>query len=220
MERPSQRTGRILDLPDALVYLPAAIQPGQTYPMVAAFTPDGRIKRTLGDWRAVADRFHWIIYASKQFSDQSAQAAPDFDRYGYLIWTSVQKALVAFPVDRTRVVLAGFSGGGFFAEYLNSRVPGLAAAVVVDANGLSAHGDDPAIPFPRVTDAESRRLAAFLYSPSDQRFGRATQLDRAYYQQQGWTTLLLRYAGGHVDAPSSLYMRGASWIVAQAAWLS
>jgi poly(3-hydroxybutyrate) depolymerase len=216
--RSRSNTGRTLDVPDALVYMPAGLQPGRTYPMVIAFTPDGKLKRTLGDWHAVADRFHWIVYASKQFSDNSANTAPDFDQYGYSIWRSVDAALSAFPVDRSRIVLAGFSGGGFFAEFLDSRVAGLAAALVIDANGLYGHGDDPEIPFPAGTSSGSRRLAAFLYSPTDRRFGMATQADRAFYQQHGWSTLLLSYPGGHVDAPPSQYLRAAAWIAGDAAW--
>jgi pimeloyl-ACP methyl ester carboxylesterase len=216
--RSRSNSGRTQNLPDALVYIPAGLQPGRTYPIVIAFTPDGKLKRTLGDWRAVADRFLWIVYASKQFSDESAQAALDFDQYGYSIWTSVDAALSALPVDRTRVVLAGFSGGGFFAEYLDSRVLGLAAALVIDANGLYAYGDDPQIPFPAGTSSGSRRLAAFLYSPADRGYGWATQADRAFYQQHGWSTLLRSYPGGHVDAPPSQYFRTAAWIAGDAAW--
>jgi hypothetical protein len=59
--RSRANTGRTLNLPDALVYLPAGLHPGRTYSTVIAFTPDGKIKRTLGDWRSVADRFHWVV---------------------------------------------------------------------------------------------------------------------------------------------------------------
>jgi pimeloyl-ACP methyl ester carboxylesterase len=121
-------------------------------------------------------------------------------------------------VDRPRIVLAGFSGGGFFAEYLDSRVPGLAAALVIDANGLYAYGDDPQSPFPAGTSSGPRRMAAFLSSPTDRGFGLATRLDQAFYQQHGWSTLLLSYGGGHVDAPPSQYLRAASWIAGVAAW--
>jgi hypothetical protein len=115
-------------------------------------------------------------------------------------------------------VLAGFSGGGFFAEYLDSRVPGLAAALAIDANGLYAQGDDPQIPFPGGMASGSRRLAAFFYSPTDRRFGQVTRLDQLFYQQHGWSTLLLSYPGGHVDAPPSLYLRAAAWISGSAKW--
>ena len=111
----------------------------------------------------------------------------------------METALSTFPVDRNRIVLAGFSGGGFFAEYLNSRVPGLAAAVVIDGNGLYATGDDPDFPFPVGASPRSPRLAAFLYSPSDHVFGPPTRQDQAFYRRHGWSTLLLSYPGGHVD---------------------
>ena len=144
------------------------------------------------------------------------------------IRSSVEAALADFPVDRTRVVLAGFSGGGFMAEYLNARNPGLAAALVIDANGFYGYGDDPAVPnsadpevpFPANEFSTSRQLAAFLYSPSDREFGPPTRADQAFYQQNGWSTLLLAYPGGHVDAPATRYLRAATWIASQTAWQS
>ena len=38
----------------------------------------------------------------------------------------------------TDVVLAGFSGGGFMAEYLNALDSHLASALVIDADGFYA----------------------------------------------------------------------------------
>ncbi|WP_148590573.1 hypothetical protein [Aquisphaera giovannonii] len=211
--------GRTLDLPDALVYIPAGLEAGRAYPMVVAFTPDGKVKRTLNDWRGAADRFHWIVYASKGYSNATAGAA-DFDAYARSIWAMVEAAIARFPVDRTRLILAGFSGGGSFAEYVNSRAGGPAAAMVIDANGTYAYGDDPMVPFPASSAASSRRLAAFLYSPTDRRFGQATRMDQAFYHRKGWDTTLLSYKGGHVDAPPGRYLAAATWIASRPAWLA
>jgi pimeloyl-ACP methyl ester carboxylesterase len=218
IERSRLGSARTLNLPDALVYLPAHLRPDRTYPMVAAFTPHGEVQRTFNRWKAVGERFHWIIYASNQYSNQSAEATTDFNQYGHAIAASVEAALSAFPVDRSRVVLAGFSGGGFFAEYLNSQVPNLGAALVVAANGLYASGDDPEYPFPTGANSASRRMAAFLYSPTDREFGEMTRLDRTFYQRHHWSTTLLSYPGGHVDPPQDTCLRAAAWIVAQRAW--
>jgi pimeloyl-ACP methyl ester carboxylesterase len=211
--------------------------------MAAVFTPHGEVARTMACWKVIGERFRWIIYASKQYSNQSAQAATDFNQYADGIAAAVESALTALPADRTRVVLGGFSGGGFFAEYLNSRHPNLGAALVVAANGLYAHSNDPEIPIPNQADTSSaarmsastpptelpfptsaettsRRIAAFLYSPTDREYGRATRLDRAFYKRNGWSTSLLRYPGGHVDPPEDTCLRAAAWIVARHAWYS
>jgi hypothetical protein len=211
-------SARTINLPDAIVFLPAHLRPDRSYPMVAVFTPHGEVHRTFTLWKAVGQRFHWIIYASKQYSNQSAEASTDFKQYGDAIAASVETALTSFPVDRTRVVLAGFSGGGFFAEYLNSQDPKLGAALVIAANGLYALGNDPQNPFPNGANTASRRIAAFLYSPTDREYGGLTRLDRAFYQQNKWSTALLKYPGGHGDPPQYTCLRAAAWIVAQPAW--
>jgi predicted esterase len=202
---------RTISLPDAVVYVPAGAQPGKTYPLAVVFTPDRAISRTLGNWKAVADRFHWIVYASKEYSNVSA--GHGFPQLESRILSHVERAIGRFPVDRTRVILAGFSGGGYMAEDLNARDPGLAHALVIDANGYYAYGDDPFLPLP----TGAGRPAVFLYSPDDKTgFGWAARADRAVYQAHGWSTLLLYYPGGHVDAPTTQYLRAAAWIQAHA----
>jgi poly(3-hydroxybutyrate) depolymerase len=212
--RPAVTPGRIIDRPDAEVYLPAGYQSGRTYPIVIVFTPDGKINRTLGNWRAVAGRLHWIVYASKDYSNAAAGAASNFDQFARAVETHVVTAIAQLSVDKSHVVLAGFSGGGFMAEYLNALDPGLASALVIDASGFYEYGQDPELPLPD----GSNRPAAFLFSPADSRFGPATRFDRSFYQAHGWSTLILSYPGGHVDAPRSQYLRAATWVAGQPAW--
>jgi hypothetical protein len=201
--------GRTIQLPDATVYLPAGLPPGPAAPLAVVFTPDAGLSRTLGNWKAVADRFHWVVYASKEFSD--ARQRHNFPALEAKILSHVEKAIARFPVDPHRVVLAGFSGGGFMAEDLSSLHSSLAAALVIDANGEYAYGDDPFQPLP----AGLGRPAVFLESPADRAFGWATKADRVVYQSLGYTTQLLTYPGGHVDAPRSVYLQAATFIVKQ-----
>ena len=42
--RSKSNAGRTLNLADAFVYTPAGLLPGRTYPMVVAFTPDGKVR--------------------------------------------------------------------------------------------------------------------------------------------------------------------------------
>jgi predicted esterase len=206
--------GQTLDQSDAVVYLPAGLPQGGRVPLAVAFTPVSSLfNHTLANWEAVAARLHWVVYVSKD-PILPLSAMSDFDQVAATIESSVDDAITNLPVDSSRVVLAGFSAGGYMAEYLDARYPGLAAALVVDANGYYAYGDDPDLPL----SAGSGRPAAFLFSPMDDRFGPATRADRAFYQERGWSTLLLSYPGGHIDAPTAQYLRAASWIAAQPAW--
>jgi pimeloyl-ACP methyl ester carboxylesterase len=179
---------------------------------VVAFTPDGNTRRTLNDWKSSANRFHWIVYASNDFSD--AAITYSIDPVAQTILTHLNAAEASLPVDTSHVLLAGFSGGGFMAEDLAARVPDLARAVVVDANGYFSKGHGTEFPLAQ----GDGRPAAFLYSPQDLLFGAQTQAESAVYQAHGWSTLVLSYPGGHEDAPQSRYFQVAAWINAQPSW--
>ena len=98
--RPSASTGQIINRPDADIYLPAGFQSNRTYPIAIVFTPDGKINRTVANWRAVADRLHWIVYASKDYSNAAAGAASNFDQFTAAIRANVDAAIVQLPVGR------------------------------------------------------------------------------------------------------------------------
>jgi predicted esterase len=207
-----------IDQPDATIDLPGGLSPGARYPVVAVYTPDGNIRRTLRTWQPVANRFHWIVYASKDYSNAAAAAAPDFGTFLATAKAHLDAALTALPADRGHVVLSGFSGGAGFALDLNEDYPGFAAAVIDNAGGSQYLNAPPGVSFPASAFANSRRLAVFLSSPTDQRFGPEASQTRDLYAANGWQTLTLSFRGGHIEAPSATYLRAAGWIVAQPAW--
>jgi enterochelin esterase-like enzyme len=217
---------------DATIILPPGLQPGRSYPLVVAFSYNGQ---PVGDqytpltvWRTLGPELGWIVYASKAYRNQAFQGDPavtvDVARS---VKADLEAAFARLPVDRSRIVLAGMSGAGNFAEYFNLTYPGFAAAVIDNSGRIpferfgSPTAKDRAVePMP---DAQafgaSRRLAVFLASPSDTSFYiDATRHDRPFYQSLGWQTLFLSFSGGHRYAPIPVYLQAIHWLESRPSW--
>jgi predicted esterase len=201
-----------------MVYIPNGTRSTDHVPIAVVFTPDGKIKRTLAAWEPAASRFHWLVYASTDYSNAAAAAAPDFDQFTATTRAHISAAIAALPADSSRVVLSGFSGGGAFALHLNETYPGLAAALIDNAGGSDYLFAPPGFSFPTSEFAGSRRIAVFLSSPADHRFGSQATLSQQIYAGAGWDTHTVHFAGGHVEAPASVYSNVVAWIVSQPSW--
>ena len=152
---------------------------------------------------------------------------------------AVARGLATTGGDPTRTVLFGFSGGGSVAHALSLAYPGLADALVVNTGmiwGDTIIGPNPGETGPTngppwneylarnaaalstaFAAGGSRRLAAFLESPTDFRF-EEMQADAPQLRAAGWAVNQFRFAGGHALAPADLLRQAADWIAADPAW--
>ncbi len=152
---------------------------------------------------------------------------------------AVARGLATTGGDPTRTILFGFSGGGSVAHALSLAYPGLADALIVNTGMI--WGDTIVGPNPGETGPPngppwneylarnanalstafaaggSRRLAAFLESPTDFRF-EEMQADAPRLRAAGWAVNQFRFAGGHTLAPAALLRQAADWVAADPAW--
>ncbi len=212
--------GRTIRQSDALIYLPPGLKAGATYPILVAFSPTTSFfTRTLNFWKAEANRNKWIIYSSREVTDRILRNAQyEYETLVPLVRQHIDAALREFPVDSSRIILAGFSGGAAFAHDLNIAYPGFAAAVVDNSNGAFYAG----VPFDHLPPASefsgSRRIAVFLASPSDHVFYAQVQATIPIYQHWGWQTLFLSYKGGHIPAPAARIRQAMAWLTSRPSW--
>ena len=221
--------GVVIDQPDATIVLPPNLQPGKTYPLVVAFSYNGRPIGTQYDalamWRTLGPQLGWIVYASKQYGNPVFHHGPAVTRAtAQWVMQSLQATMAKLPVDPTRIILTGMSGGGNFAEYMNLTYPGFAAAIIDNSGRIpfelfGSHTPGVgALPGPQAF-GNSRRVAVLLASPSDSEFyGDAVRADVPYYQQAGWQTLFVSFPGGHVFAPFGTYLQLAQWMKSRPTW--
>jgi predicted esterase len=222
--------GTVIQQPDATIVLPPNLQPGRTYPLVVAFSyngkPSGDQYTALTRWNIVGPQLGWIVYASKQYSNSAFNAGPAVTRsVAQKVMASVNAAIANLPVDRSRIILTGMSGGGNFAEYLNLAYPGFAAAVIDNSGRIpfedfSAAGARRGLPLPGPQSfGTSRRIAVLFASPSDSEFyGDAVQRDVPYYKSVGWQTMFVPFPGGHNFAPLSDYFQAMLWLESRPTW--
>ena len=144
-------------------------------------------------------------------------------------------AFSLYPVDTSRVILTGMSGGGSFAHAMNFSYPGLADALVINTgmvwgqtipegtfNGPDWYGDTSSrannlrIQF----SGKSRQLIVFLASPTDFRYEEMQRDNDLYGNKLRWGVYWTEFAGGHVMAPPTKYTEAFDWITTRAVWVN
>jgi predicted esterase len=242
---PQVRTTGVTSQPDALIYVPPGLRPGRTYPLLVVFNAGGDPSNSLRYWKSLARRNDWIIYASSEFSNAAVAGSSgtavtlgpgDPTNYNRLIASHYQDpnllarikshidgTIARLPVDRSRIILAGFSGGAFFAHDLNASYPGFAAAVIDNSNGEPVLGPGDAFEEPIVPTAgaftASRRVAIFLVGEDDPTFlSQVKEAISVYQQRWGWPTLFMTFPGGHKPAPAKVMKQAIGWLLSRPSW--
>mmetsp|Transcript_32004 Transcript_32004/g.51687 ORF Transcript_32004/g.51687 Transcript_32004/m.51687 type:complete len:186 (+) Transcript_32004:426-983(+) len=136
------------------------------------------------------------------------------------------KALVAvYHIDTSRIIMGGISGGGSFSHAMaEATFPGLASILAnvgriweMDYEVVSSQLYPSLLQ--RSGADKTRRLAAFLASPTDFRFEEMKR-DRALLEKLGWETLWVEFTGGHMGAPDDVYARALDWMLTSERWTS
>ena len=149
----NSRAERLCDLSgDTGRLCPSGLRARPVGPLLVVFNARGDASISIRYWTQQADSRRWIIYASKEYSN--ALIAPwDSSRYaanpGYnqllasdytdpnllaTVKASIDAAVARLPVDASRIILTGFSGGAFLPRP-QRLVPGFATAVIDNSNG-------------------------------------------------------------------------------------
>ena len=210
---------------DATILIPPGLVPGRTYPLVVAFAYNGDPGIPFEVWYTQAKQNHWIVYASKDFKNSVLQSGlASSNAVAARVKGQLDALTGILPVDPSRIILTGMSGAANYAEFMNLRYPGYAAAIISNSGRIPAQliRDTPAPGFltmPTASDfAGSRREAVFLASPTDTQFYGISQINAKTMQGIGWDTLFLSFPGGHWNAPPATYNKAIAWITSQPSW--
>lgn len=179
-----------------LIYVPAGMEPDRRYPLVFALSPSGDAPAMIATWSAVADRHRWIVVASKDFKN-----GQKFSASLAHIESTLNEVELAYPVDRTRVIFTGFSGGGMAAHAVAQIYPERVHAVVINTGMI--HPEFATGTYP------PGKTAVFIASPTDFRYEEMKR-DQAFLEGNQWKTRWLEFDGGHALAPAAVYEQAAA----------
>jgi predicted esterase len=194
---------RIIDTEAYLLYVPADIEEQSPHPLVIAFSPSGDSQGMIDVWKDTAERHKWIVLASKEFHN-GIDVAPVLRRLA----DSVTVVRSHVPVDTSKIIASGFSGGGMCAHIFAFSYPDLISAVIVNTGMINEAYIQRRQDYPR------GKCAVFLASPTDFRYEEMRR-DELFLKGLGWKTSWVEFDYGHAIAPVSAYESAVQWLAEQ-----
>lgn len=190
--------GHLTDRGTCLVYIPDSLPTGKKIPLIFALSPGADAGAMIRTWAHVAETHGWIVAASKEFRNGVA-------------WEIVMPQVMAeldaverdYPVDLNRVAFTGLSGGAMGSHAVAGLHPDRVRAIVLNTGMMLEEF--------MVADYPRNKLAVFLASPTDFRYGEMHR-DRKFLDAHGWTTTWIEFQGGHRLAPPATYEAAAAWL--------
>jgi poly(3-hydroxybutyrate) depolymerase len=210
---------------DAAIIVPSGLVPGRNYPLVVAFAWNGSPGVPFEVWRTLAEQNHWIVYGSKDYQNAVLRAgvAPSVN-LARVVKAQLDALAGELPIDTSRIIFTGYSGGGNYAEFMNLVYPGYAAAVISNSGRIPSElfrrrPTPGSLSMPTAADyAGSRREAVLIASPGDNPFYGDSLANVHTWESLGWDTLFVSIPGGHVQASPATYDRIIAWITSQPSW--
>jgi predicted esterase len=194
---------RTVDSDAYILYIPADIDAQTLRPLVIVFSPSGDSKGVIEFWKDIAEGYKLIVLASKEFHN-GMDATPVLERLA----DGMEAVRAQAPVDSSRIIAAGFSGGGMCSHLFAFSHPALISAVIVNTGMIhEAYIQRPEV-YPR------GKCAVFLASPKDFRYEEMRR-DERFLKELGWRTAWIEFEYGHAVAPVSAYESAVQWLIEQ-----
>lgn len=188
----------VADTPQYIMYIPAGITDTKMYPLVIALSPTGDAQAMIETWIGISEKYKWMIFASREFRT-GVDMGPVLEK----MMSEIAKLSTRFPVDQTRVMAAGLSGGGMGAHALSFLYPKAIRAVIVNTGMINDYFIGQKDMYPR------NKLAVFLASPAGLRYAEMKR-DRNFLEGFGWKTKWIEFKGE--SAPVSAYEEASEWL--------
>jgi predicted esterase len=197
------RLPEVIDKAEYLIYIPSGIDTDKKYLLIVALSPSADAQSTVNTWKSVAEKYKWIIFASKEFRN-----GIDMEAVLGKIATVLKKLFLELPIDKSKVIATGFSGGGMGAHGFSFLHPELIQAVIVNTGMMHEYYIGKKSAYPQ------GKIAIFLASPTDFRYGEMKR-DCAFLESLSWKTKWIEFEGGHRLAPATAYDEAAWWLTLQ-----
>jgi len=195
---------KIIESNKYTLYIPDNLEQNKKYPLVIAFEPAGDAKTQIALWKDLAEKHKLIVAASKEFMN-GIDPAGSFSTMVNLI----KQDDPACPIDKSRVITSGMSGGGMAAHMFSASHAKLTWAVISNCGTIHPYYYRNGKPF-----YGRNKLAVFLASRTDSNYGKMKE-DKQFLEELGWKTKWIEFEGGHMVAPKESYERAVTWLESQ-----
>ena len=182
------------------MYVPSGIDASRRYPLVIVFSPSGDSRGMIEVWKNTAEQYKWIVLASKEVRD-----GKEVEPILRTLVDDVQKVCLQLPVDKSKIVASGFSGGGMCSHIFSFLYPDIISAVIINTGMIQEAYIQRRQYYPR------GKYAVFLASPKDFRYEEMKRDDR-FLKTLGWKTKWIEFEDGHTIAPEQFYEQAAQWL--------
>ena len=197
---PEGKRPKVVETAEYVLYLPSELDLQSRHPLLVALSPSADARGMIQAWQPVVEKHKWLLYASKTVRN----GVPYAGIVPPLI-AAIKSVGAAYPVDKSRIIATGLSGGGMASHYLAYAYPELFAAVIINT-GMMAE-DQPTWPHP-----PRGKIAVFVASPTDFRYEQMKK-NRLFLESLGWKTHWIEFPGGHRMAPSPILEEAAEWLL-------
>jgi len=191
-------SGKLIEHPTYLIYLPDGYQPRKPYPLVFALSPGADAFSMISVWASVADKHHWIVAASKESRNDV-----EFDLVLQQVEAELDDVERNYTIEPDRVIFTGLSGGGMVAHAFSRFYPDRVRAIIINTGMMEESF--------KTDDYPEGKWAVFLASPTDFRY-QEMHRDRNFLEAHHWKTTWIEFSGGHMIAPVTIYQEAADWL--------
>ena len=196
---PAEKRPKVIETGEYVLYLPSELDLQSRHPLLVALSPSADAWGMIRAWQPVVEKHKWLLYASKTSRNGVAYAGivPP-------LIAAIKSVGAEYPVDKSKIVATGLSGGGMASHYLAYAHPELFAAVIINTGMMDE--EQPTWPHP-----PRGKIAVFVASPTDFRYEQMKK-NRLFLESLGWKTHWIEFPGGHRLAPSAILEEAAGWL--------
>ena len=111
---------KTLETSDYILYLPNSMDDSIRHPLLIAFSPSANAQEMINTWKGPAEKQKWIILASKKVRNGA-----NLNEILPHLANTLEIISNIHPIDKSKTIVTGFSGGGMTAHYFSFLYPNL-----------------------------------------------------------------------------------------------
>ena len=185
------------------LFIPSGYSKAKKYPLFVTLSPGGNGRDFEKSAGYVCNKMGFIMVGSNDFRNgvPSNIVLPKVD-------AMIADVSRKYSVDKSKIYIGGFSGGGMGSYFMAVRKPGFFKGLVINNGRIHPS-------YLKVGTMRKMRVkrVAIMSSDADNVVKRSLLEDQArLLRKAGVTVKFIKWKGGHSIAPSSIYEQALKWV--------